>query len=235
MADDPQGLLEHLTELRKRLIISAAAIAVCACAVYRFVPQVLKSLTGPVGRLVFINPTEAFWVNLKLAFFLGLYLALPVVFYQIWLFLAKGLRSGEKRSVLPFVLVSFLLFNAGALFCYFFIVPLGIKFLLSYAMGILTPMITVNSYLSLLTVMVLSFGIIFQMPLLSWFLTAAGLVTPQALAYYRRYAVVGVFVLAAVLTPPDIFTQISLAIPLVVLYEAGILISRQAYKKRFQP
>ncbi len=231
MDDSPLPLMEHLIELRRRVIFCLVAVLAGAAAVYRFVPAVLTSLVRPVGRLVFINPTEAFWVNIKLALSLGLYAALPVIFYQIWKFIEKALEEKEKRSVFPFILTAYLLFNIGAVFCYLFIVPLGVRFLLSYSMGILTPMISVNSYLSLVTVMVLSFGIVFELPLIFGLLTRIGVVTPAGLSSYRRLAIVGIFVFAAILTPPDIFTQLSLAVPLLVLYEVGIFVSRAITRK----
>jgi sec-independent protein translocase protein TatC len=230
--DEPLTLLEHLEELRGRLIFCVITVLILSSLAYRTVPVVLKNLIKPIGRLVFINPTEAFWVNIKLSLFLGTYISLPLIFYQIWRFIARGLKRSERRAILPLSLLSFLLFNVGAIFCYVVIVPLGVKFLLSYSRGYLEPMISANSYLSFLTVMVLSFGFIFQLPLVMGFLTKMGITTPQGLVKYRRVSIVGIFIIAAVLTPPDIFTQISLALPLLALYEVSIIISKRIYRRK---
>ena len=231
MKDKEISILEHLSELRKRLIICVISVALLSFLSYKFVPVILKNLIKPVGGLVFITPTEAFWVNLKLSLMAGTYFALPIIFYQIWRFINIGLKKGERKNVLPFVLISLILFNTGAWFCYFFIVPLGIKFLLSYSLGILKPMISANSYLSFITVMLLSFGLIFQLPLVIAFLTKLGIVSPQSLKKYRRVAIVSIFIIAAVLTPPDVFTQTCLALPLILLYEASILVAKTIHKK----
>jgi sec-independent protein translocase protein TatC len=230
MQDKEISILDHLEELRKRLILCVVVIIIGSAIAYKLVPSVLQSLIKPVGKLVFINPTEAFWVNLKLSLMIGAYFSLPVIFYQIWKFIARGLRKNERGSILPLAVISFLLFNFGAWFCYLFIVPLGIKFLLSYSLGIIEPMISVNSYLTFITVMLLSFGLIFELPLIIGFLTRLGIVSPKGLIKYRRLAIVVIFIIAAVLTPPDIFTQTSLALPLLLLYEVSILVAKKIHK-----
>ncbi|MCM8774485.1 MAG: twin-arginine translocase subunit TatC, partial [Candidatus Omnitrophica bacterium] len=167
--DKPLPFLEHLEELRRRLIYSIVVITIFSIIANRFVPLILNSLVKSTGKLVFINPTEAFLVNIKLTLFLGIYLSLPFLFYQIWGFVGRGLKKEEKKIVLPLSFISFILFNIGIFFCYFFILPLGIKFLFSYSLGIIEPMISVNNYLSFIVGMIFSFGLIFELPLLILF------------------------------------------------------------------
>ena len=225
--DKSMPLVNHLEELRKRFIISLVVIVACAGGIYAFVPKVLEHLTIPVGKLVFISPVEAFWAQMKIAFFLGIYVALPIVFYQIWKFIAVGLKSNERRHILPFTIISFFLFTTGALFCYFFIVPIGMKFLLGYATQTLLPMISVSKYISFLITLLFSFGIVFELPLVISFLTKIGLVSPKGLRQKRKFIILGIFIIAAALTPgPDIFSQFLMAVPLLILYEISIWISK---------
>ncbi|MCM8823336.1 MAG: twin-arginine translocase subunit TatC [Candidatus Omnitrophica bacterium] len=224
--DKPLPFLEHLEELRRRLIYSIVVITIFSIISHRFVPLILKNLVKSTGKLVFISPTEAFLVNIKLTLFLGIYLSLPFLFYQIWVFLGKGLKKDEKKIILPLSFISFILFNTGGFLCYFFIIPMGIKLLFSYSLGIIEPMISVNSYLSFILGMIFSFGLIFELPLIMLFLTKIGLVSPLILRKYRRVVIVAIFIVSAILTPPDIFTQIALALPLIVLYELSIIVSK---------
>lgn len=234
--DESMTLMSHFEELRKRLIISLIVIVACAVGIYAFVPKVLDHIAKPVGKLVFISPVEAFWVQMKIAFFLGIYIALPIVFYQIWRFVEIGLRSNEKRHILPFTIISFLLFTSGAMFCYFFVVPIGMKFLLAYATETLIPMISVSRYVSFLIVLLFSFGIVFELPLVISFLTKIGMVSPKGLQEKRKFVILGIFVIAAALTPgPDVFSQFLMAIPLLILYEVSIWISKAMSRRKNKP
>ena len=228
--DKPLTLIEHLEELRSRIIKSAIAIVIGASIIYVFVHPILLNLVKPVGRLVFIAPHEAFTTNIKIALFGGLFLSLPFVLYQIWRFVASGLKSSEKRYALVFGLLSFIFFMMGALFGYFVIVPLGIRFLLGFATDFITPMITMARYVSFVGTLTFTFGVIFELPLIILFLTKIGVITPQFLSHKRRHAIVSVFILAAILTPPDVITQAFMALPLLILYELGILFSKIAYR-----
>lgn len=225
--DEPLPLLTHLGELRRRLTWAAAAVAVCSIGVYPFTDAVIADMARPVGKLVFIGPLEALWTKLKLSLLLGLIVGLPVVLFQVWSFVQKGLLPKEKRLVLPLTAVSLLLFLSGAAFCYFLIIPVGVTFLLAYGSDVLVPMITVSKYLGFISGMVLSFGLVFELPLVIGFLVQAGMLQAATLRKQRRAAIVVIFIAAAALTPgPDAFSQLVMAMPLLVLYEIGVIVAR---------
>ncbi|MCM8800882.1 MAG: twin-arginine translocase subunit TatC [Candidatus Omnitrophica bacterium] len=231
--DEPVPLLVHLSELRKRIIHSLIAIILCSIIMWPFMNKVLESLARPLGKLVFISPFEAFWIRIKLSFFLGLILSLPFVLFQIWNFIQKGLLPREKRFILPLTISSLFLFYLGGLFAYFLILPVGMKFLLSYGSETLVPMISVSRYLSFLLCLVFSFGLIFELPLVVGFLTSFGILKSDGLKRNRKVAILGIFIAAAALTPgPDIFSQLLLAVPLLILYEIGILVSKFIERRR---
>jgi len=208
-------------------------VAVCSVGVYPYINVVLKHLTHPVGQLVFISPFEAFWSRIKLTFFLGIFISLPFVLYQIWKFIQKGLLAREKRFVLPLTFLSFVLFSLGGCFGYFVIIPVGMKFLLAYGTQTLVPMISISRYLSFLFGIVFSFGLIFELPLIIGFLTKIGILQSQTLRTKRRFAIVGIFIAAAALTPgPDVFSQLLMAGPLLVLYEMSIIVARLIESRR---
>lgn len=231
MIDKKLTLVEHLEELRTRTIKSLIFIFIASCGLYAFVDAVLPSLVRPVGRLVFIAPQEAFISRIKIAFFGGLFLSAPFILFQIWRFVSSGLKPDEGKYVLIFAPLSVFFFLIGASFGYFIIVPVGIKFLLGFASDLMEPMITVSKYISFVGILSLSFGTLFELPLVSLFLTKIGLVTPGFLSSKRKQAVVLVFIVAAVLTPPDIITQCLMALPLLVIYEISIVFSRIVYRR----
>lgn len=231
--DEPIPLLEHLSELRKSLIYALLAIVFCSIVVYPYLNQILYHLIKPVGNLVFLSPVEAFWGRLKLALFLGLFISTPFVFWQIWRFISRGLLVEEKKTVLLLTFISLFLFSLGAALGYFFILPLGMKFLLSYGTQTLIPMLSFSRYLSFMFTLVFSFGLIFELPLVMGFLTKVGILESKTLRRQRRLAIMGIFILAAALTPgPDIFSQILMAGPLLILYEAGIMAARFMERRR---
>jgi sec-independent protein translocase protein TatC len=233
--DEPIPLLSHLDELKKRLIYSLIAVVACSFAVYPAVDIVIRDLARPVGTFIFTGPVEAFWTRLKLTFFMGLFAAMPVVLFQVWSFIQRGLMPKEKSAVGIITVISFLLFAAGASFCYFLIIPVGVKFLLAYGSDVMIPMISISRYLSFVFGMVFSFGIVFELPLIIGFLTKLGIVQSVTLRKQRRFAIVIIFIAAAALTPgPDVFSQVMMAIPLLVLYEAGIIVARIIEKRRKQ-
>ena len=183
--------------------------------------------------MYFIGPVEAFWTRIKLAFFLGLFAGMPVVLFQVWSFIQRGLLPKEKRLTGIISAVSFLLFVSGAAFCYFFILPVGVKFLLAYGSDVLVPMISISKYLSFVCGMVFSFGLIFELPLVIGFCAKIGVLQSVTLRKQRRFVIVGIFIAAAALTPgPDIFSQVMMALPLMVLYEIGIIIARIIERRR---
>lgn len=231
--DDPLPLLSHLEELRKRLVYVIAAIALCSVAVYPFIDVVIRDLAKPVGTLIFTSPMEAFWSRVKLTFFLGIFAGMPFVLYNAWSFVNKALFPKERRFILSFTCLSFALFSAGAAFCYVYVLPVGVKFLLAYGSEVLVPMISVSRYLSFAFGLVFSFGLIFELPLVIGLLSKAGILKSSTLRKQRRYAVVVIFIAAAALTPgPDVFSQLLMAGPLLALYEAGVIVARIIERRR---
>jgi sec-independent protein translocase protein TatC len=176
---------------------------------------------------------EAFWSRLKLAFFAGIFLSMPLVLSQVWRFVQRGLFPKEKRFIFWLTAVSFLLFALGSAFCYFVVLPAGVKFLMEYGSDVLLPLISVSRYLSFVFGMVFSFGIIFELPLVIGILVKMGFLHASTLRKNRRLAIVIIFIAAAILTPsPDCFNQVLMAGPLIVLYEAGIIVARIIEKRR---
>jgi sec-independent protein translocase protein TatC len=222
---------QHLDELRSRVIKSVISLAICSFVVYYFVDFFLSILTKPVGQLVFIAPQEAFITNIKIAFIGGLFLASPFILFQIWRFVASGLKKHEKKYVLIFGPLSFIQFFFGAVFVYFVILPVGMKFLLGFASDQVAPMITISKYISFVGTLMLCFGLIFELPLVILFLSKIRIVNPTFLTNKRKHAIVFIFIAAAIVTPPDMITQVLMAVPLLILYEVGIVFSKFAYKK----
>lgn len=229
MKESRRTLTEHLDELRARLLKSAFFLLVCSFFAFYFSDQVISFLVEPVDKLIFIAPQEAFISKIKVAFFCGLLTASPFILYQAWRFISAGLTTREHKYALFFLPVSFFFFFAGAGFAYFVIVPIGVGFLLGFSTEFLSPMITISAYLSFVINLTIAFAVIFQMPLVMIFLTKIGVITPDHLLCRRKHATVLIFIIAALLTPPDIVTQSLMAVPLLVLYEVGILFSKLVY------
>ena len=240
-------LTEHLSELRKRILISLFTILIFFGGVFSYSEKIFEVITFPLkaelkismsppyfrvltktaAPLVFLAPAEAFWMHLKVSLVVALIFSLPVIFYQLWRFIAPGLLSKEKKYLLPFIFFATLLFVAGALFCFIIVLPFAITFLLGYKTQNITPMLSVGSYVDFCLKFILAFGAIFELPLVIIFLTKIGIVTPKTLAKNRKYAVLFAFIAGAVLTPtPDAFNQTLMAVPIIILYEIGILFSR---------
>ena len=227
--------LDHLEELRWTILWSLVAVVVAAIVCYIFSSDIITLLraAGPDDlKLIFLAPTEGFMIHIKVAMFAGLVVALPVVSYQFWKFIVPGLLDKERKLVPPIVFFTVLCFVSGALFAYFIIIPFGMNFLLGFQTpGELEANITIGKYLGFVVTIILVFGVVFELPVLSFFLTKIGILTPTFLSKNRRYGIVVIFILAAVLTPPDIFTQLMLAGPLLLLYEISIVVSRIVIKK----
>jgi sec-independent protein translocase protein TatC len=229
--DDKMPFMEHLGELRTRIVRSLMGLLVGLGIALPFSQKIVDYLARPVkatgNNLVFLSLTEAFWVQMKVAVIVGLFVAAPVILWQIWAFVAPGLHEHEKKYAVPFVLIGSVLFIGGGAFSLKIVTPYAISFLLSYSRPGLQPMISIGSYVDFLLKFTLAFGIVFELPLAITLLARMGVVTPAMLAKNRKYAILGAFVAAAVLTPtPDAFNQTLMAGPLIILYEVGIICAR---------
>jgi sec-independent protein translocase protein TatC len=223
------GLIDHLRELRKRLLYSLVFVTVGACCSYWFSSDIFAFLCAPYfsaftdSPLIGTSPAEAWILKLKVAVFAGALLTSPLLFHQLWLFIAPGLYEAERRYVVPFVALSSLLFCGGALFCYYQVLPITLAFFFHEFSSIgITPTIKLADHLSMTVTMLLGFGAVFEMPLLTFFCSRMGVIDHRTLITYARHAVVIIFVIAAVLTPPDVLTQLLMAGPLLVLYSLSI-------------
>jgi sec-independent protein translocase protein TatC len=225
------SFLEHLEELRLRLIYCLATIFVTMIVSYFFSAQIIDFLSQKAPPLVTLAPTGAIMARLKIAFFTGFVVSIPMVFYQVWRFIVPGLLKKEKSLIPPLVLFSCIFFLVGGIFANL-LLPLFIKFLRAFHPEGVEPTWEVWSYLNFVIKLIIAFGIIFQLPVISYFLTRVGVLDPDFLRKRRRIAVVIIFIIAAVLTPPDIFTQISMVLPLLLLFESSILVSRLASRAR---
>jgi sec-independent protein translocase protein TatC len=220
--------LAHLGELRQRLLVSIIAVGVGFVVTFNFSDRIITWIARPLPvKLAFLEPTEPFWVNMKVALFAGMFLVLPVLLYEIWAFVSPGLLPHERKFALPFVVLSTLFFAMGAAFALTVIVPFAVKFLVSYKTENLVATISVNRYVDFVLKFTLAFGLVFELPLGITLAARLGLVTPQWLSRNRKYAILINFIVAAILTPtPDAFNQVLMAGPLCLLYEAGILAAR---------
>jgi sec-independent protein translocase protein TatC len=245
--DKPMPLLEHLVELRTRLMWSFGAfmVAFLVCyyfssAIYAFLAQPLANVEERMGgsqRMIYTSLTEGFFTYLKVAMFGGAFIAFPIMATQLWLFVAPGLYRSEKKALLPFLLASPVLFLMGAALAYYFIFPVAWTFFLRFqtlkgAGGL--PIVLearVSEYLDLVMKLVFAFGVAFQLPVALSLLAKVGIVSSKGLKRYRRYAIVGMFIIAAVLAPPDIITQCGLALPLIALYELSIIAAKMVEPK----
>jgi sec-independent protein translocase protein TatC len=232
-------LMEHLEELRQRLTRAAIAVGVGFLAAYGFKEQLYSYLTIPLkaamppgAKLIYTAPAEAFFTYLKVAFLAGVVGASPVIFYQLWKFVSPGLYAHERRNIWPFVIFSSTLFISGAIFCYTIVFPYAFQFFMSFATDDITPMLKLNEYLSFTSMLLFAFGVVFEMPLILIFLGRLGVVTAQGLRKQRKYAILIMFVAAAIFTPPDVVSQILMAVPLMILYEISVFMVALSQKKK---
>lgn len=232
--------LQHLEELRSRLIRSVLGLCVgfCVCLVFseRLFSVLAKPIIGllpPDTTLVFTSLPDPFFINLKIAFFAGLFLTLPYVLYQLWLFIYPGLHEHERRLALPFIMCATLLFYLGAAFAYFLVFPAAFKFFLGWQSEVLKPMIAIREYVSLVVLLMAAFGAVFETPIVIVFLGLLGIFNSGHLKKGRRYFIVLAFIIAAILTPtPDVINQTLMAVPMLLFYEVGIQVLVLFEKKR---
>jgi sec-independent protein translocase protein TatC len=235
-------LRPHLVELRKRLGLSVLSVFVAFIVAFVFHEAILEWVTAPLnealeevahlskkaadGMVTTHQVGGAFFVALKVSFFAGLLGALPFILYQLWLFIAPGLYNNEKKMVLPFVIGGSTMFLVGVMFAYYVVTPFGFQFLITFGSFLYTPLINIEDYVGFFTKIMMGFGIAFELPVFAYFLALLGLVTDKTLKDFFKYAVLIIFVAAALLTPPDILTQLLMAAPLILLYGLSILIVR---------
>lgn len=228
---DTMSFMEHLGELRVRIVRSLVALLIGLAIALPFSQKMVDYLARPIvasgHNLVFVALTEAFWVQMKVAMIGGLFIAAPGILWQVWAFIAPGLHEHEKKYAGPFVLIGTIMFILGGVFSLKVVTPFATQFLLSYARPGLQPMISIGSYVDFLLKFTLAFGLVFELPLIITILSRLGVVTPKMLARNRKYAILGAFIAGAVLTPtPDWFNQTLMAGPLILLYEVGIICAR---------
>ena len=220
-----QPLRDHLQEFRKRLIICLVVVAIAALACYNYVDDIIALLSGPAGKLYFMNPSEVFFTYMEIALYAGILFTLPVLLYEVWAFVAPALWPEERRAVLVILPTAIILFYVGLVFAYYLVIPAAVTFFMGFATQTLQPMFSLESYLSFILALTLPFGFIFELPLIVVFLAKIGLVTGDFLKGKRKILIVIAFIFAAVVSPTtDIFTQTMIAVPLIVLYEISLFI-----------
>ncbi len=246
---DKLPVTAHLSELKERIIVSLSVVVISSGVCFYFSEYIFSLLILPMSsslslslsypfisleaiknantELVFIAPAEALWMHFKISLISGIVISSPIILYEFWEFVAPGLLQKEKKYVFPFIIITMFLFLFGAVFCFMVVLPFAMNFLLTYKTAVLKPMLSVGRYIDFSLKFIVAFGAIFELPVVLVFLTRMGIVTPKSLAKNRKYAIVLAFVVAAFLTPtPDAFNQSLMALPIVLLYEAGIWASK---------
>ena len=230
MFDD---LKPHIADLRKRLVISSITVVIMFFACFSFYEPILEWMMAPVKHalpagtsMIAVEIQETFFTAMKVAFFGGFIISLPVIFWQLWLFLAPGLYDHEKKLVVPFVFFATLMFLLGASFAYYIVVPVGFDFLIAFGNSVVSVLPSIGIYVVFFIKLLIGFGIAFELPVITFFLAKIGLVNDQMLKDFFRYAVVLIFIVAAVLTPPDVISQVLMAAPLLILYGVSIYIAK---------
>lgn len=226
------SLVDHLQEFRRRIIICLVSLAITSCASYYYAEELVNMIAAPAGMLYFMNPAEVFFTYLKISFFAGFLISLPILVYQLWGFIAPALTISEKKLALILTPSFVLLFYAGLFFSYTFVLPAGIRFFLGFATDSLQPMFSLGSYLTFVISFVLPFGVVFELPLCLLVLAKLGFVSSAFLRKKRKIVLVMAFVLAAVISPtPDVFSQTMIAVPVILLYEVSIVLIKFFIRK----
>lgn len=238
-ADDrPMGLMDHLSELRGRLVRCCLAVMVGFIACWAVVDPIFDALVAPLlsvlpdgSHAIYTTLPEGFFTRMHIAFVAGVFVSSPAIFYQVWAFIAPGLYEEEKRSIIPVAVMSAFFFISGGAFCYFVVFPNAFAFFMSYATDTIVAMPKISDYLSFVLKLILAFGLVFEMPLFAFFLARMGIITAELMRRVRRYAILGIFIVAAILSPPDVVSQLLMAAPMLVLYEVSIFVAAGFGKK----
>ena len=238
-ADDrPMGLMDHLSELRGRLVRCCLAVMVGFIACWAVVDPIFDALVAPLlsvlpdgSHAIYTTLPEGFFTRMHIAFVAGVFVSSPAIFYQVWAFIAPGLYEEEKRSIIPVAVMSAFFFISGGAFCYFVVFPNAFAFFMSYATDTIVAMPKISDYLSFVLKLILAFGLVFEMPLFAFFLARMGIITAELMRRVRRYAILGIFIVAAILSPPDVVSQLLMAAPMLVLYEISIYVAVAFGKK----
>lgn len=228
------SLLDHLSELRSRLFKSLVSVLVLFLISMAFSSQIINFLKGPLigampdvtNILHFTGPLDVFLTSIKVSLLSSVVFSSPIWIFQFWKFIEPALYQNERRYILPFILISISLFLTGVLFCYYLILPIALEFLINLGKEVGTPMITIVDYISMIMVMIFGFGIVFEAPLILVLLAMLDLISAELLTKYRKFVIVGILFVGAVLTPPDPLSQIGMAIPLYFMYEISIIVIR---------
>ncbi len=233
MRDEKKPFIAHLKELRDRLMVCIVGLGVAFIVTYAFKERIFHFLMRPFievmppkSSFIFTSLTEAFITYFKVSLVAALFLAAPVILYEIWMFVAPGLYEKEKKYIVPFIIFGSFFFIGGALFCYYVTMPVVYHFFVSYAGTMIIPMPSLKEYMSLTLKMLIIFGLVFQMPLIAYYLAKAGIINYKGLAKKRRYAILGIVVLSAIITPPEVSSQLLMALPMYGLFELSVMIAR---------
>lgn len=234
------SFLDHLEELRRRILWSLAALAIGAAVGFWVTTafDVISFLARPIrpmlesGRLAYLHPTEPFMVTLKVGIFVGVVIALPVIFYHFWKFVAPGLLEREKKVFVPALVASVALFLAGAAMSFFLVMPFALRFFLGFGTGALQPVITIGDYFSFAMRLTLMFGVVFETPLVVLVLVHVGVLSPRTIRKYRRHVIAGMAILAAVITPADLISMLLMLVPLYLLFEASVAVAAIFMRRR---
>jgi sec-independent protein translocase protein TatC len=238
MKEEKAPFVSHLKELRNRLVVALVGVGAAFIITYIFKENIFAFLMRPFievmppqSSFIFTSVTEAFITYFKVAIVAALFLASPLVLYEIWMFVSPGLYDAEKRYVFPFIAFGSVFFVAGGLFCYFAVLPTVFHFFVSYASSFIIPMPSLKEYMNLVLKMILIFGLIFQMPLVAYYLSKAGIINYRSLKKKRRYAILAIVIVSAIITPPEVTSQLLMAVPMYGLFELSLVIAKIWGKK----
>lgn len=230
--DDKMSVVDHLHELRKRIIVSIIAVVIGSGICYFYASELVHFITAPAGKLYYMSPGEAFFTYLRVSLFAGFLLALPVVLYQVWSFVLPALSIKERMAILILVPSSVILFFVGLIFSYVLVLPAGLKFFMAFATEDLQPMLSLSEYLSFVIAFLLPFGFIFELPLVIIVLAKLGMIDSKFLLAKNKYVLVLSFVVGAIISPtPDVISQTMVAVPILIMYEISILIVKYVLRK----